>query len=189
MKPLNFHREIIPIENLRLEQQYEDTIPESLHYDHSRYTLHAIDALTPEAISLLLQLHPIFVLQKKRDLLVVAGKRIFQAAAFSLPPTADIPVVVLNKQTTEEQLVIIRYLDLTVSSLLFRFEASAPEMYRRIDLAGIRQTVWRPPLDRKKSSFAVALQLSPAALSTIPVKHDRKKEVKPGKEEIGTNQG
>jgi hypothetical protein len=156
----------VPVDNLRLEYKYDDSVPESLRFKHSSYTLSASDALTPEAILLILQMHPIFVIQKKNYLTVVAGKRIFKAAAFSLPPSEEIPVRVLHKNITKEQLLLLRYMDITISSLMFRTEVSAFDIYRNINLNDFRNKVWRPPLDKGKRAFAFAIQVKPAALST-----------------------
>jgi hypothetical protein len=102
--------------------------------------------------------------------MVVAGKRIFEAAAFILPPTEEIPIRVLHKNVSEGQLILLRYMDITVSSLLFRTEVTAVDMYQGIDMVDLRQKIWQPPLDKGKRAFASAIRVKPAALSTVPVR-------------------
>lgn len=174
---LKFKREIVPIERLRLEQTYGESVPSSLHYNRADYTLATDEGLTPEVLCLLLRLHPIFALEQRHKLVVVCGKRIFQLAAFSLSPTELVPVEILDKNTSAEQLSLLRYMDIVVGPLLFRTETSAAEIYHRIDQPGIRKDVWLPPLNEGKSAFARAIRVTPAALSTISAGKHGKGEV------------
>jgi hypothetical protein len=57
-------------------------------------------------------------------------------------------------------------MDITISSLMFRTEVSAFDIYRNINLNDFRNKVWRPPLNKGKRAFAFAIQVKPAALST-----------------------
>lgn len=172
MSELKLDWEKVCLNKLALEKE-DETIPSALRYDPVKHTLRKSNAFTPEAASLLLQLHPIYAIRKGGNLYVVAGKRTFHLAAFCLEPEYMIMVGILGRQTTSEQLLLLRYLDQAVSPLVFRLESSAADIYRSIDIPEFRQKAWLPPLSSTMSSFAAALGVSPAALT--PTKNGTKK--------------
>jgi hypothetical protein len=161
---LKFERDSVRLENLELEMEYDESVSPSLRYDRKEYTLGTIDVFTPEAMSTLMQLHPVYVIRKRRKLLVVGGKRTFHAAAFCLRPDEEISIALLDKNTTNDQLNLLRYVDLAVSSLLFRQNSSVADIYRDINLPDLRKECWLPPLATTMQAFADAMGVSSPAL-------------------------
>ena len=152
------------LESLELERDYDVSVLSSLRYDPKGYTLESINAFTPGAMTTLMQLHPVYVIRKRRKLLVVGGKRTFHAAAFCLRPDQEISIALLDKNTTQEQLLLLRYVDLAVSSLLFRQNSSVADIYHDINLPDLRKQCWLPPLATTMQAFADAMGVSSPAL-------------------------
>lgn len=165
MDGLKIRREGVELKKLSLEKN-DDSIPVSLRYDSSRYSLRRPDVLTPQAASCLLQLHPIYVIKQRSGFQVVAGKRIFQIIAFCLKSSQIIEVSILDRHTTQEQLLLLRYLDNVVSPLVYRIDASSADIFRDVNVPNLRQLAWSPSLASTMKSFAEALGVSPAALVT-----------------------
>lgn len=161
---LKFEWDLVRLESLELEREYDESVLSSLRYDPKGYTLGTIDVFTREAMSTLMQLHPVYVIKKRRKLLVVGGKRTFHAAAFCLRPDQEISIALLDKNTTQEQLLLLRYVDLAVSSLLFRQNSSVADIYRDINLPDLRKQCWLPPLATTMQAFADAIGVSSPAL-------------------------
>ena len=169
MQKLKFEMETVVLNKLCLEPVNELAVPESLQYKHSDYTLQGIESLTPEAVFMIMQLHPIIAILHKRKFLVVGGKRTFHVAAFVLKPDQEISVVLLDKQTTNEQLFFLKYMDIVVSSLLFRQVLTLAEIYQQINIPKLRIQAWCPPTSTTMKSFSRVLGVSAAALcSTTP---------------------
>jgi len=156
------------IKALCLELEYDESVPPPLRYDPSHHSLKRSNILTSTAVSLLLNLHMIYAIRKNRELLVVAGKRIFQIASFCLVPEHEINVGILAKQTTPEQLNFLRYIDLIISPLILRTESSASDIFRYVNIPDLRQQAWLQPYASTMSSFASLMGVSPAALVTPP---------------------
>ncbi len=157
---LNVTWENVPI-NL-LSPDADSFLQESLNFNPEHFSLKKVESLTSEAINLLLQIHPIHVIRHRRSMLVIAGYRTFQAASFCFPPNHEIPVAVLDKRTTKQQLALLRYLDLAVTPLLFRLDGSLADSYQLIAGDGThREQAW---LHSSMHSFAAALSVSPSTL-------------------------
>lgn len=180
---LKFEWKLEQLERLELEREYNESVSPSLRYAPKEYTLGTIDVFTPEAMSTLMQLHPVYVIRKRNKLLVVGGKRIFHAAAFCLKPEQDVSIALLDKNTTQEQLLLLRYVDLAVSTLLFRQNSSVADIYRDINLPDLRKQCWLPPLATTMQAFADAMGVSSPALCA---KSKRQSESK-GKDSVAAS--
>lgn len=174
MVRLNYELKQVPLKTLRLEMEYDDSVPLPLRYDPRSYSLNRSNVLTPAAASLLINLHAVYVIKKDHDLLVVAGKRVFQIASFCLEPAHEIPVYLLSRKTTTEQLLLLRYIDIVVSPLMQRTESSAADIFRSVNIPDLRPQAWSQPYSTTMSSFAAALGVSPAALVTSPERKSKK---------------
>lgn len=172
MTGLKFDWETIPVNQLRLEQDSDESVAPGLRYDHSRYALQSMDSLSSEAVMSLIQLHPIFAIPRHRKMIVVGGKRIFHLASFGLPPDQEVTVAVLDKKTSKDQLQLLKYIDISISSLLFRQNVSAAEIYQNINIPDLRKKAWLPPVDTTMQAFANILCLSTAALCTTSRKQE-----------------
>src|ERR1035437_2601150 len=77
--------------------------------------------LTPDAIKLLLQVNPIFIIPipdkgQKQDLYrVIFRRRLFELAAFSLEPTDKIFVNIVTSTLSNEDIHHLKYLDRVVA--------------------------------------------------------------------------
>lgn len=174
MVGFNFEPKKVPLKTLQLEMEYDDSVPLPLRYDPRSYSLNRSNVLTPAAASLLLSLHSVYVIKKDHDLLVVAGKRVFQIASFCLEPSHEITVCILSRKTTPEQLLLLRYLDIVVSPLIQRTESSAADIFRSVNIPDLRLQAWSQRYSTTLSSFAAAMRMSPAALVTSPERKSKK---------------
>ncbi len=180
MIELSFKQEKIAFEKLRLETNYDETVPSSLRYraaldskpeDSSpEYTLLDVAKFTPDVLSILMKLHPIFAIRRRGKVMVVAGKRTFHAASKRLDPGQEVTIYMLDEKTTRDQLLFLRYLDITVSSLIFRQNATMATIYKSINLPALRKKAWLKPLESTMQPFAAALGTSTASLCTPPNK-------------------
>ena len=170
MDELKFKFEPKPLKDLRLELEYDEGVPLALRYDPSQHSLNRSNILKPAAASMLLNLHTIYAIHKNRNLLIVAGKRLFHLASFCLEPFHEINVGILAKQTTPEQLLFLRYMDLIMSPLILRTKSSSSEIFQGINIPDLRQQAWLEPYATTMSSFAGLMGVSPAALVTPTVK-------------------
>lgn len=143
-------------------------------YDESRYSMRVREDISPEIVTLLIELHPIAVVRQKRKLEVVTGARLFSIAAFCLDPSAEISVLVLDKRFCDENEELLRYLDLAVMPLLHTLDGSAKDLHQVFNISELREQVWLPPLKSVSSAFARALGVTPAALLTPPSRKQKK---------------
>ena len=153
----------VAVSKLRIETQPDKIVPTVPCYADELYTLRRLDVFTPETVQLLLQIHPIYVF-KRKHLQVIAGARSFRIAAACLDPSNEIPVVILGRKTTEEQLRQLRYLDLAVSPLLLSREGRASDAYQSINIPDLRMQSWKPPYNSSLNAFARMMGVSPPAL-------------------------
>ena len=152
----------VPINRLRLQKREDG---ELFYFDDARYKLKAMRKIAAEIIPTLLGLNPILVVKTDRQYHeVLAGSRIFSIAASCLDPTAEIPVLRLDKRFVRESGNLIRYLDLAVVPLLNTLAGNAAELYEMFNIDGFREQVWLPPLDSTASSFSNALGIKPSAI-------------------------
>lgn len=133
-------------------------------FEPDQYCLKKVDALSPEAVNLLLKIHPILAIRKRRSYIVISGYRTFQASSFCFQPSHEIPVSVLDKQTTKQQLDLLRYLDLSVVPLLFRLDGSLADSYKLIGASASKERAWAQPYNASMHAFASALAVSPSTL-------------------------
>lgn len=171
-KVLPGKRQTVPISSLRLRTQAaEVALP---LYDESRYSMRVREDISPEIVTLLLELYPIAAVRQKRELEVVTGARLFSIAAFCLDPSAEISVLLLDKRFCDKNEELLRYLDLAVMPLLHTLDGSAKDLHQVFNISGLREQVWLPPLKSVSSAFARALGVTPSAL-LAPLSRKRKK--------------
>lgn len=157
---IGMNQEDVPLSCLKYDMDFQ----EKMIFNPDQYSLKNVGALTSEAVSLLLKVHPIFAIRKRRSYYVISGCRVFQAASFCFPPTHKIPVLVLDKRITKQQLAMLRYLDMSLAPLLFRFEGSLADSYKSICDSASKEQAWMPPYNASMNAFASLLSVSPSTL-------------------------
>jgi hypothetical protein len=130
--------------------------------------------LTPEAIHLLLNLNPIFVVPMPRNNLykVIYGHRLFELASHTLNPSNTIAVNVINNKLSEEDVDLLNYVDTIVVPTVESLDISYSEQYELITSEQrFVSTVWSVD---SKAGFARAFETSRSQLS-----QHKKKELIP----------
>ncbi|MBT0666127.1 type IV toxin-antitoxin system AbiEi family antitoxin [Geobacter pelophilus] len=134
-----------------------------LEFEDGIYTLKNLDQLSIEAIELLLEIHPIYVVAKqRRRYYIVAGFRTFQAASLVYKsPHQEIPVRVLDRHTPKETLELLCYLNLSVTPILFRIGGSLADSYQLLTNS-LQDKAWRKV--KSIQDFANVLDVAPSTL-------------------------
>lgn len=166
------NQENVPLFLLKLDVDYQGI----MCFEPDQYSMKKVDALTSDAVNLLLKVHPVLVIHKRRSYCIVSGCRTFQAASFCFPPTHEIPVSVLDKRTTKHQIELLRYMDQSVTPLFFRVDGSLADSYKSICSSPSKEQVWMPPYNASMHAFASLLSVSPSTLC----KPSKSKEIASG---------
>lgn len=156
----------IQINKIRLPTKAEDK--ESC-YDSNCYLLKEVGFFPEETVYHLLQIHPIYAVQKKRIYEVVAGARTFCIAAHCLPPDQTIPLSVIQGSVSRECIKALRYIDIALAPLVLSFQGPAANLYRHLKLSDHDQAIF-PSIFPTQRSFARALGISPSALADKKMK-------------------
>ena len=138
------------------------------HKDSYRIT--PLGTIQPDIIRTLLSLHPLYVCKvpRKEIYSVVFGRRLFELAAFGLPPSELVPVRNIKIKPSDDVLNELLYLATVVFTSINTLSLNHAEHYAHIqsdpDLA---MKTWAIT---SKACFAKALGISPSLLSTKPRK-------------------
>jgi len=136
--------------------------------------------LTSDAIRLLLQVNPIFIIpipdkyQKKDLYRVIFGRRLFELAAFSLNPTDKIFVNIVTSTLSNEDILHLKYLDRVVAPTISSLDVRCSEFYDIMTSDKIlAKKTW---LLKSKADFANAFGKSRSLLSQKQEEHGKKEQ-------------
>lgn len=159
----------VKLENLQLHPLVEEHEELLASLD---YTMKSIKDFTSKAANLLLNLHPIFVVQKQPNVyLVFAGFRTYNIASRLVSASTEVRVLLVVNQPTDVLTSCI-YADLYLTPLAFSLRHPAKDItdIQKI-IPGKYARAFTPEMARNKSSLARVLGTS---TSTI---HYRRKKV------------
>jgi hypothetical protein len=119
--------------------------------------------LTPMTVSLVLELHPVFVVSSKKKIYCVSGLRSLSIARQCMPPSATIPVHLISSISSEEE-ELLCMADLFIISTCFNM-SSNESVYRRYMLITelIRDKL--SFIGNKQSDIARMLNVTPASIN------------------------
>lgn len=141
------------------------------HLIDDGYLLKVAKHITPEAVQMLLMLHPVITVENKKQITCIAGIRTLNLASQTLPTATLIPVIILKK-LTEEQISNYCFADLLLTPLTLSLDSGGHVYIDSLRAKiGNRCDAWTDLAKCSKVKLARAFGLSRGCLYS----HDRNK--------------
>lgn len=159
-----FTRQQIELKTLRINDD-SATEEDTCHFHNRQFRIKHPGVLTSEAIHLLLELNPIYIvpIPGKRVYKVIYGLRLFELASHVLKPSDKIAVNMVSNKFSEENIALLNYLDTVVVPSVESLDIGYAELYEIIisDQRFISE-IWSITT---KAEFARAFETSRSQLS------------------------
>jgi len=160
---LKFTRQHVELKTLATN---DDFATEDIRHFHDRqFQIKHPGVLTREAILLLLELNPIYIvpIPRKRLYKVIYGLRLFELASHALKPSDKIAVNMVNNKFSEENIDLLHYLDSVVVPSVQSLDIGYTELFEMIiSNQRFSNYIWSIS---SKAEFARAFETSRSQLS------------------------
>lgn len=160
---IKFTRQQVVLKTLRIN---DDSITgDTCHFHDRQFQIKHPKVLTSEAIHLLLELKPVYIvpIPRKRLYRVIFGLRLFEIASSVLKPSDIITVNMVSNELSEVNIALLNYLDTVVVPSIESLDVGYTELHEIIlsDQRFINK-IW---LINSKAEFARAFETSRSQLS------------------------